>query len=112
MVTLIFYDFSAGWTRQVPAASIENGNGNGHQHTRQGGARVINAPPVVMNHLLLGKKPLINAKPRKGPPPGISSNLILSGSKSNLQQKSPMLKFKYWLRVQKCLAFKTVYILP
>jgi hypothetical protein len=23
-----------------------------------------------MNHLLIGKKPLVNSKPRKGPPPG------------------------------------------
>ena len=96
-----FSGFSAGWTRQVPAASIENGNGHGHQLTRQGGARVINAPPVVMNHLLLGKKPLINAKPRKGPPPGIVSNMILKG----LKHQSPRIGFNInvlcWVKVNR-----------
>ncbi len=26
--------------------------------------------PIAMNHLLLGKKPLVGSKPRRGPPPG------------------------------------------
>ena len=29
-----------------------------------------NANPVAMNHLLLGKKPLVGSRPRRGPPPG------------------------------------------
>ena len=76
----IFYA-SAALTRQPTAQ--ENG-----------GTR-LNGAPVAMNHLLLGKKPLINAKPRKGPHPGAiptpknrGSGSVASSDRSRTQSTS------------------------
>ena len=55
---LVNFNFPiAGWTRQP--SPQENGS-----------TPRVHGPPVAMNHLLLGKRPLINSKPRKGPHPG------------------------------------------
>lgn len=47
-------------TKHLPADG-----GSGSEHGSGG-----SSAPVAMNHLLLGKKPLVTSKPRRGPIPG------------------------------------------
>ena len=56
-----------------------------------------NNPSTAMNHLLLGKKPLVNAKPRRGPHPGAIppevrkwSNNTSSRSSANKKTSEPL----------------------
>ena len=57
---------SSAMTRHLPT----DGDATNPSSNRSNAAGTSNAAPVAMNHLLLGKKPLVGSRPRRGPPPG------------------------------------------
>ena len=52
------------------AAMTDNPSGPTGSGRRPSGSVAQPPPTAAMNHLLLGKKPIVTSKPRRGPPPG------------------------------------------
>lgn len=75
---------TTAWTKQTP------GGGGSTPATTTGAGQLHPNRPAAMNHLLLGKKPLVASKPRRGPPPGAvpprskhNNNTVKSGIEAN-----------------------------
>ena len=87
--------FLAAMNNQMP---IKEGVGGEGYRQQVGNNYASNNPSTAMNHLLLGKKPLVNSKPRRGPHPGAippevrkSSNNTASRSSTNRKASEPLL---------------------
>ena len=76
---------------------IKEGVGANNGYRQQVGNNYASSnPSTAMNHLLVGKKPLVNAKPRRGPHPGAippevrkSSNTTVSRSSVTKKSSDP-----------------------
>ena len=77
---------------------IKDGVGANNGYRQQVGNNYASSnPSTAMNHLLVGKKPLVNAKPRRGPHPGAippevrkSSNNTVSRSSGTKKSSDPL----------------------
>ena len=93
IIAYLFFSFSlAAMNNQMP---IKEGSGYKQQ---VGNNYASHNPSTAMNHLLLGKKPLVNSKPRRGPHPGAippevrkTSNHSTSRSSVNKTASVPLL---------------------
>ena len=69
---------------------IEQGVAGDDNKSRVGNNYASNSASTAMNHLLLGKKPLVNKKPRKGPHPGaIPPGVRKSSTSIGVQPPTP-----------------------